>query len=672
MAKKTKGRKRKPGPGSASANAETLLRRAMQQHQAGRLNEAEQGYRSILSNYPDHPQANYYLGVIALQTGNHEDAEKFLTHVLSRDPNNADARNNLGVSLMLQGKAEAAADSFNKALAINPTLADAHNNLGKIFRDAGQPQQAIEHYRTALASNPNLLEARRNMGIALRETGNMEQSIAVLQQTVGLRPDDAIAWLQLGVSLKERGLPEKAADAFKRAIELRPNLLDSYIELGNLFYQQQELAKAESRYQQALALKPDFAKAHNNLALVFHEREEFQQAISHLRQAIAIDPDYAEAANHLGTILIHTGEKEEGISYLRRAIALKPDYAVAHRHLANACRHSERDADVTAMEELYTADQATKEQKMHLAFGLGKVYEELGEYQKAFEYLDTGNRLKRGTFNYSIANEQQVFDAIKQAFSSPTTDQNSGGNPDDTPIFVLGMPRSGTSLTEQILASHPQVIGAGELRDLWEVACDICNTRVPSELPGCIANADQEKIRRLGTAYIGRVRRFSDSARHIVDKMPHNFLFIGIIRRALPNAKIIHCERDPVDNCLSIFKNFFVAEHGYAYDLKELGEYYLLYQDLMRFWHQRYPDAIHRLSYESMVSDQENTTRALLEYCNLEWDDACLQFHKTTRGVKTASASQVRRPIYKESVQLWEKYERELEPLLQTLGRAKD
>jgi hypothetical protein len=212
------------------------------------------------------------------------------------------------------------------------------------------------------------------------------------------------------------------------------------------------------------------------------------------------------------------------------------------------------------------------------------------------------------------------------------------------------------------------VVGAGELRDLWQVASSLCHTQAPTELPGRIADADQELINRLGREYVARLRRFSDSARHIVDKMPHNFLFVGIIRRALPNARIIHCERDPVDNCLSIFKNFFVAEHGYAYDLQELGEYYLLYQDLMQFWHERYPGVIHRLSYESMVADQENTTRALLEYCDLPWDDACLQFHKTARGVKTASSSQVRRPIYEKSVRLWKQYERELTPLLDTLG----
>jgi tetratricopeptide (TPR) repeat protein len=320
------------------------------------------------------------------------------------------------------------------------------------------------------------------------------------------------------------------------------------------------------------------------------------------------------------------------------------------------------------MEKLYSADRTTSEQKMHLAFGLGKVYEELEEYQKAFQYLDEGNRLKRETFNFSIAREGEVFSAVKQASAAQTAEQASGGDPDDTPIFILGMPRSGTSLTEQILASHPQVVGAGELRDLWQVACSLCHTQAPTEIPGCIADADQELINRLGKEYVARLRRFSDSARHIVDKMPHNFLFVGIIRRALPNARIIHCERDPVDNCLSIFKNFFVSEHGYAYDLKELGEYYLLYQDLMQFWQERYPGVIHRLSYESMVADQENTTRALLEYCGLPWDDACLQFHKTARGVKTASSSQIRRPIYEKSVQLWKQYERELAPLLDALG----
>jgi tetratricopeptide (TPR) repeat protein len=668
MAKKNKARKKKPGSGSTDTSPSALLHRALKHHQAGKLSEAERGYRSVLSKDPDHILANYYLGVIALQTGNNEQAEKLLAVAASQDPNNTDILNNLGAALMLRGKTDAAADCFHKALAINPALADAHNNLGKICRDRGQPAEAIEHYRAALALNPNLFEALRNMGIALRDSGAPEQSVATLQQAVTLRPDDAIAWLQLGVSLKEKGVLGKAADAFKQAIELRADLLDSYIELGNLFHQQGDLAAAESWFQQALNLKPDYAKAHNNLGVIFHEQEEFERAIDHLRRAIAIDPDYPEAANHLGTILIQAGEREEGIGFLRRAISLKPDYAIAHRHLSNACRHTQRDADITAMEELYAADQTSSDQRMHLAFGLAKAYEELEEYPQAFQCLATGNRLKRESYNYSLGNEREVFAAIKQAFAPAPEADEASGNPDDTPIFIIGMPRSGTSLTEQILASHPQVVGAGERHELWQIARRLCDTPNPTDLPGCIAGADRELLQRLGTEYVQRLRRFSASARYIVDKMPHNFLFLGIIRRALPNARIIHCERDPVDNCLSIFKNFFVAEHGYAYDLQELGEYYLLYRDLMQFWHERYPGIIHRLSYEAMVADQEQTTRSLLEYCDLPWDDACLQFHKTSRSVKTASSSQVRRPIYKKSVALWKQYERELAPLLEILG----
>ncbi len=668
MSKKPKQRNKKKSSGPTGATTNAILHNAIRHHQAGRLREADQGYRSLLSKNPDHFPANYYLGVIALQTGNYEQAQSFLTRAVVLEPNNADANNNLGVALMLQDKATEAADCFRKALAISPTLADAHNNLGKTYRDAGQPEQAIEHYRKALASNPNHFEAWRNMGVALRDNKDNAQSIATLRHALELRPDDAVTWLQLGVSLKENGALNEAAAAFQRAAELRPNLLDSHIELGNLFHQQENLAEAESWYRKALQLKPDLAKAHNNLAVVYHDRDEMQRAVTHLRKALDIDPNYADAANHLGIMLIEMGEKEEGVAYLRRAIALKPDYAIAHRHLANACRHTEHDGDVTAMENLYSAEQTSSEQRMHLAFGLAKSFEELGEYKKAFQYLDTGNRLKRGTFNYSIETDRAVFDAIKQAFASETATNETCGNPDDTPIFVLGMPRSGTSLTEQILASHPQVVGAGEIKDLWEIARDRCHTSVPTELPGRIVHADCETINEIGTKYIERLRRFSNSARHIVDKMTHNFLFIGIIRRTLPNARIIHCERDPIDNCLSIFKNYFVSEHGYAYDLKELGEYYLLYQDLMRFWHECCPGVIHRISYESLVADQEGTTRALLEYCGLPWDDACLQFHTTSRSVKTASSSQVRRPIYKKSVQLWKKYEQELTPLLEVLG----
>ena len=231
------------------------------------------------------------------------------------------------------------------------------------------------------------------------------------------------------------------------------------------------------------------------------------------------------------------------------------------------------------------------------------------------------------------------------------------------------MPRSGTTLVEQILASHSQVFGAGELNDLLRIATSIQAEKTDKEFPDCILDLNEEALETLGVSYLERLRKHSDSKRFITDKMPHNFWFIGLIKIILPEAKVVHCIRDPRDNCLSIFKNSFVHANYYAYDLKELGQYYNLYLDMMDHWGKTIPDFIYDLSYEAMVSNQEEETRKLLTYCQLPWEASCLSFHKTERSVATASSTQVRRPIYNDSVSLWKKYERQLEPLRNALGQ---
>jgi hypothetical protein len=316
------------------------------------------------------------------------------------------------------------------------------------------------------------------------------------------------------------------------------------------------------------------------------------------------------------------------------------------------------------MESLYGNKNYSDEQKMHLAFGLGKAYEDLGDHEKSMDFILQATRLKRVSIDYSVSEEVELFSNIKATFSSDFFSAREGtGNQDHTPIFILGMPRSGTSLVEQILASHPDVFGAGELNDLSVLTQNISSAESPSNFPAGIIDLDSGALDDLGKRYVERIRKHSVTSKYISDKMPQNFLYIGLIRVILPNAKIINCTRDPMDNCLSLFKNYFNTAQYYSYDLTELGQYYNLYLNLMQHWRDTLAGFVYDLSYEQLVTDQENQSRQLLDYCHLPWDDACLDFHKTRRIVKTASNAQVRRPIYKDSVQLWKRYEKQLEPL---------
>ncbi len=427
--------------------------------------------------------------------------------------------------------------------------------------------------------------------------------------------------------------------------------------------------EAVASYNKALAIKPDYAEAHSNLGNALKDLGKLDEAVASYNKALAIKPDYAEAYSNLGNALQSLGKLDDAVASYHKALAIKPDYAEAHRHLARVKKYSENDEDIRSMEQNYANLEINDEQRMHLAFGLGKAFEDLQQYEKAFDFFVEGNTLRRKAYRYSVDDDAVFFNKIKKALNTSffAKHQHTGYKGERPPIFILGMPRSGTTLVEQILASHPQVHGAGELETLRQIILNDFDKGNGVDFPESTKQADGADFECAGIKYTRDSRKRSLDSQFVTDKMPDNFKYIGLIKLMLPDAKVIHCRRDPADTCLSIFKNYFIKQHKYSHDLRELGRYYNLYRDLMEHWHSVIPGFIHDIQYENMVTDQVGQTRALLKYCGLEWNDACLEFHKTDRPVATASAAQVRRPIYNSSVQLWKKYEKQLSPLLEIL-----
>jgi len=317
------------------------------------------------------------------------------------------------------------------------------------------------------------------------------------------------------------------------------------------------------------------------------------------------------------------------------------------------------------MENLYNNKEKIPEaDRIDLGFALGRIFEKTGNYEKSFNFILEANTLKRGAYNYSSQTDQALFERVKTTFSLEFFKvRQSFGDQNTTPIFIVGMPRSGTTLTEQILATHPQVFGAGELEILPNLVDRVCAERSAAWPQECVPKLDQNTLTQMGTEYLETLRKFSSDACYITDKLPYNFLHVGLIKIILPRAKVIHCQRNPMDTCFSIFKTEFAGLHEYAYDMAELGRYYKLYLDLMSHWEKVLPGFMYTLQYEEIVSDQKSQTKKLLDFCALPWDDACLNFHKTARRVTTASLSQVRQPLYQNSVGRWKCYERQLEPL---------
>ncbi|MFC1845281.1 sulfotransferase, partial [Thermodesulfobacteriota bacterium] len=439
------------------------------------------------------------------------------------------------------------------------------------------------------------------------------------------------------------------------------------IHLAKILFQG-KLQEAIASFRQAISLSLDSAELYNNLGNALRDFGEMDEAVTCFDKAIALKPDFVEAHNCLGIVFRETGKMDDAIACFRKALALKPDYAVAFRNLSLMVQYTEVDDDVLAMENLYKKRDLPDVYRIDLGFALGKVYGNVKDYDKSFHFILGANQLKRKTYEYSIQEDRDLFARIKETFSPDFFASHHGpGFLDRTPIFILGMPRSGTTLVEQILASHPLVFGAGELAILRNMINDMCTGKEVAEFPECMKDLGLDVIKRMGKNYIKKIRKYSNEAEYITDKLPYNFLYVGLIKTILPAAKIIHCKRNPMDTCFSIYKNDFSGTHKYAFDLVELGQYYNLYSDLMAHWEKVLPGFMYTLRYEELIADQQNQTKSLLDFCNLHWDEACLTFHKTERTVSTASLAQVRQPIYKDSVELWKRYEKQLNPLKKVL-----
>ncbi len=532
---------------------------------------------------------------------------------------------------------------------------------------AGRLQEAEEIYRHVLAADPENIDACHLLGVIGYQTGKNEIAIELISKAIDLDSREPHFHNNLGNAFFRLGRLDKALEAYQKAVSIKPDFPEAHENLGNVLSRQGRLDEAVESYHNALRIRPDYPEALNHLGTALYGLGRLDETIQAYQDALKVRPDYAEVHNHLGNVLAEKGRRNEAAASFKKAINYKPGYGEAYRHLAQVRRHSERDPIVDEMLKTYSDPHIADDQRMHLAFGLGKVFEDLGDFEKSFDFILEGNRLKRSTYAYDPEKDREFFRDLKGVFTGNLFHKHGrSGYRDRTPIFIVGMMRSGSSLVEQILASHPQVHGAGEVSDFEQGVIGRCETLTGARFPHGLDRLGAEDLQMLGHDYTARIRRYS-GARRITDKMLYNFMYVGLIQVILPEAKIIHCQRDPVDTCLSIFKNFFTGVHEYAYDLEELGGYYNLYQEWMEYLEGLLPGYMFHIRYEDIIADQEGETRRMLEYCGLPWDDACLSFHRTARPVRTASSEQVKRPIYNSSVGLWRRYEKGLGPLLETL-----
>ena len=571
------------------------------------------------------------------------------------------------ITLHQKGELSSAERAYKKAIKLNHNFVEAHSNLGNVLLERGRLKEATNAFRKALKLLPDHPMLLNNVGNVLQLQGENEEAIAILNRAINKDPNNAHAHNNLGNALKALDRKVEALAAYRRVVELNPGYATGFYNLGLLLVELEELNDAIECFNQALKINPSDKNTYLGLGNAHSAQGDLDQAISAYQKAIAIDPRHEQAYKELGKAFADHGEIEQALSANRKALDVNPNYAKAHLSLSKNKKFTEYDEDIRAMESLFSKPGISAEDSAYLAYALGKAYEDLGNFDQSMEYVIKATNLTRDSYDYSIAEAQEEFDSVKSMFTSDFfSSHRDSGDPDQTPIFIVGMPRSGTSLVEQIMASHPDVYGAGELKDLGKVLGSIKTSgqeKQSATIPLELLNLDTSAFAELGKQYLTRIRKYSADARFVTDKMPHNFLYIGFIRMILPSARVIHCTRDPMDTCLSIFKTRLKTSHEYANNMSELGQYYRMYLELMEYWRTTLPGFVYDQSYEQLVDSQREQVAKLLQHCGLEWNDACLDFHQTRRKVKTASNAQVRRPIYKDSVQLWKHYENQLEPL---------
>ncbi|NEU96124.1 tetratricopeptide repeat protein [Bradyrhizobium uaiense] len=684
---------------------------AEQKRRNGFLADADELTRRAIEAEPDNAEAAHMLGIIAHQSGKLSDAIAHVRQAIAINPNVALYHANLGEMCRLAGRADEAIAASRRAIALDPGNAGAHSNLGIALFDQGKFEEALSLHERAIALQAHFVQAHSNRGNALQRLKRFAEAEPSYRRAVELQPDFADGWNNLGTCLRELKRAEEAETVYRKALEIAPNNPDTldnlalavkdlerldeaaellrralvieqnsdkiHLHYGTVLLDQKKVDEAEVAASRALSLNMNSHDAVNLMGRIAFERGDLDGALASHQRALALKPDLADAYNNMGNVLKELGRLDEAENAYLEALRLDPAVASVYVNLADSRKFVAGDPHLVAMEALAAkSERLSKTDRMQIDFALGKAYADLQDYPRSFRHLHAGNAAKRATIGYDETAAFALFDHIERIFTPDMIEAKSGsGDPSQVPIFVVGMPRSGTTLIEQIIASHPMVHGAGELQTLHDVVLTVrgtdgCTIPYPEFVPAL----DEAALRQIGRDYVARLgevarREASPTVQRVTDKMPSNYYFLGLIHLALPQAKIIHAVRDPVDTCVSCFSKLFSAEQNHTYDLGELGRYYRRYERLMTHWCRVLPaGSVLDVRYEDVVGDLQSQAQRIIAHCGLPWDDRCLSFHRTERPVRTASATQVRKPIYRSAVGRWRVYEDQLEPLLTALG----
>jgi tetratricopeptide (TPR) repeat protein len=677
------------------------LQRANAHWNAGQADQAEMLCQRVLAAWPGQADALHLLGLMAHAYGNLDLALAHLRQACLAPRAPAVFSSNLAEMCRQKGLLAEGEAAARRAVTMDTTLAGAWNNLGIILQEAGKFEESRHCLERVLTLQPHNAEAFNNLANTCKRLGLLTQAEKHWRRSLALKPNYAEPHSNLANLLADQADYVRAAEHARRAIEINPRLADAYINLAGVETARQRhgealrwldnllsfaprhgvglaaralalkkldrLEEALETANRALAAAPQNAEAHNAHGLVLQAMGQFAPALEAYGRAATLPGTAAEQALINRAILhMEAGDSAAAAAAFAQALEAFPRSASAWFNRADLTKFTESDPDIAVMQSLLAGPDISGGDKILLHFALGKAFLDIGDSARAFAHLNEGSRMKRAGINYDAQATSRWMQSIATVFSPELLARFAGqGAASDMPVFVVGMPRSGTTLVEQILASHPAIHGAGELSHVQSLVGAL------GDFPAAVTSLTPERLRAMGEHYLAGLRKVSGGKPHVVDKMPVNFAYAGLIRLMLPDAKLIHCRRDPVDTCLSCYSKLFTAEQSFSYDLGELGQFHRDYQQLTAHWREVLPATqFLEVEYEAVVEDVEGQARRMLDFLGLPWDPACLAFHETKRPVKTASVNQVRQPVYKSSSGRWRKHAAQLGPLLDALGVA--
>lgn len=648
-------------PKASFDRATTFLR-------AGDAVLAERICRQALNAFPRDANLLCLLGASLIKQDKSKQAEHTLSRATRLFNDFSRAHEGLAEALIMQGKLKEALLSLERAAELEPGSASIRMKTARVLTALGRDDDATRQFEASFKLTPHREELVRGLG--LQRMGNIKEAEKIYRTVLVKDPGNVDALrLLAGVAMRAKQWGD-AEIMLERALEKAPDFFQGWMDLGLARQEQDKMEAALEAYQRAIRLETGqaggFVAAGTTHAMMGKHRE----AIDLFRQATERNPAHPGALSGLGHVLKTIGRQQDAIASYRECIRQNPGHGETWWSLANLKTFRFTDDEIATMQAQLEDEQLPEEQRANFEFALGKAFEDAEDFDRAFGYYAQGNDNRRQRENYDPVQTTDLHDKFIETFTRDFIEARSGtGDSSNAPILIVGLPRSGSTLIEQILASHPDVEGTHELPELGRVARSIGLGREDRKsYPAAVVMLSDDDLRELGAEYLRRAERHRETDRpRFTDKLPNNFVHIGFLDLILPNAKVINAKRHPLDSCLGSYKQLFARGQPFTYDLYELGEFYLEYQRVMDHWHAVLPGKVLDVQYEVTVADLETQVRRILAHCDLPWNDACLTFYETDRAVKTASSEQVRQPIYSSSVQTWRNYEQHLGPLVEVL-----